>query len=231
MDSDEKKITLDELPDEGSEPEIKNTPRLKKEKPEPRLLKIKKLNPREQVELLGESWRFDKPKRNWGWLIVLLFLVYAEKTKVFHPNMEHRQKYAEQTSGISEAAFIGVDIFDFLFVHPLLFAILIPFVFKLRDSSIVFFDITFSGINAVKKIPAGSLLPPTRVSVKWDEIKSVSMDKAGKRDILILHGKDSPLAELIWDIEVVKKKVIKQVLKGLISEKHPFREFIEKEVT
>lgn len=230
MDNDEKKFTLDELPDKGSEPEIKAPPPPKKEKPEPRLEKIKKLKPSEQVEALGQRWYFDKPKRNWGWLIALIALIYVEKAQLFHPNNEHRKRFAEESHGVSEIAFVGVDIFDFLFVHPLIFAILIPLIFKFWESSAVFFEITFSGINAVRRIPVGTDLAPTRVSVKWDEIKNVSKDKAGKRDILIIHDKDGPVAELIWDIDEVKKKVIKQVVKGLVSNKHPFREFIEKEV-
>lgn len=230
MDKDEKKFTLDELPDQGSEPEIKPTPAPKFEKPEPRIQKIKKLSDAERVEELGRRWYFDTPKRKWGWLVFLVILVALEQSQILENNSAGRRAMAEASFGASEIMFVGVDIFDFLLRHPLVFAILIPFMFKFTIPSEYSFEVTFSGLDTVREVRVGSLLAPTRVRVPWDEIKNVTKGKVASRDILIIHNATGPVAQMIWDIDDTKKKVINQIMKGLVSAKNPFRVFIEKEV-
>ncbi len=230
MATDEKKYSLDELPDQGSEPEVKPTPAPKFEKPEPRIQQIKKLSKADQVEALGKRWYFDMPKRQWGWLVFLIVMIALEQSHILDQNSAGRKAMAENSFGASEIAFIGVDIFDFLLRHPLVFAILIPFIFKFTIPSEYFFEITFGGISTVKEVRVGSIMAPTRVNVPWDEIKNVTKGKVKGREILILHNANGPMAQMIWDIDKIKKKVINQVVKGLVSSKHPFREFIEKDV-
>jgi hypothetical protein len=67
--------------------------------------------------------------------------------------------------------------------------------------------------------------------MKWNDIKSVEKTVVKGREVLILHNLEGPEAQLIWDIDMIKKKVVKQVLTNLVSAKHPMRIFIEKEIT
>lgn len=229
MSSEEKKFKLDELPDKGSEPEIKPSPASKKEKPEPRIQKIKAMSDKERVEALTQRWYFDKPRMRWGWLIALLILFGLEKSGHMKKFQTHREKDVAETDGMM-ATMIEAYGIDTLLKHPLYLAILIPLFFKFRESSKVFFEITFDGIISVRSIKEAESQEPFRVTVKWNDITEVRMAKSGDQDILVIYTGANPVMELIWDIDEVKKKVVKQVVKGLVSQKNPFREFIEKEV-
>lgn len=229
MGTEEKKFKLDELPDNtGSEPDKINHPTPKKAPLEPRLQSFKTLGNTEKAAALSQSWFFDKQIKRWGWLIALLVLLALEKSGHMDQFDVKRKEY--QAAGDKASEFV-LDVFnlEFLLAHPLYLAILIPLFFKFHGNSKYFFEITFQGINAVKSI-AEKNDGPQRVSLKWDEIVSVEKIIVEDRPVLQIHGAKGPSAQLIWDIEIIKKKVIKQILAGLIAKTHPFRIFIEKEV-
>lgn len=229
MGTEEKKFKLDELPDNtGSEPDKIVHPVVKKSAPDPRLQSFKKLDQVEKSAALSQSWFFDKQVKRWGWLIALVVLLAFEKSGHMNEYAKKRKEYQASGDKFSEMV---LDVFglEFLFTHPLYLGLLIPLFFKFHGNSKYFFEITFQGINAVRTI-TGTNDEPQRVSVKWDEILAVEKIVVDGRPVLQIHDAKGPLAQLIWDIEDIKKKVIKQILAGLIAKTHPFRIFIEKEV-
>jgi len=114
--------------------------------------------------------------------------------------------------------------------HPLVLAVLIPVFFKLRRSPDDYFEITFQGIHAVKTLDVPPFHKHLRVKMKWDEINEVKKVVVKGREVIELSNINGPEAQLIWDIDEIKKRVVKQVLMNLVSNKHPMRIFIEKEV-
>ncbi len=230
MSSEEKKIKLDELPDQGSSTDKLKASSVKKTAPpDPRISQLKKMSDSERLETISQKWNFDKKKPKWGWLIALLCLIGLEKSghmKAYDKTREHLEKKEDGASLFVMDTFN----FEFLFKHPLFLAILLPLFFKFSEAEGYFFEITFRGISAVRDITvSGDQI--TRVFVPWDEMTFVDKNSINKRDVLQIHDAKGPQAQLIWDIEDTKKKVIKQVLRGLLSDKHPLSIFIEKEVT
>lgn len=226
----EKKFKLDELPDKGSAtPEIKPPPKASN-KVEPRIEKLKTLNTGQRVQAMEQRWHFDKPKQNWGWLVTLIILLVFEKSGHWDTFLEGMKSASEKSDGITDI-FLDDSLLHFFVKHPIIWGALIPVFFKFRVPSEVFFEITFDGINAVRSIVFNSHQTPVRVKIRWEEITEVTKLKLDKREVLVLHSATGPVAQMIWDIEDVKKKVIKQVVKGLVSNKNVFRIFIEKEVT
>jgi hypothetical protein len=224
----EKKIKLEELPDKGSEPDkIVFTP-VAKSRPEPRLEKLKTLNNAEKIEAIGQSWFFDKQIKRWGWLYVLLLLLVLEKSGHMSAFDKKRKQYRAEGDKASEMV-LDMFSFEFMLVHPLYLAVLIPLFFKFHGPSKLFFEITFYGVNGVRTI-ADQDKEPQRVFTRWDDILMVEKIVVEGRSVIQIHNAKGPHAQLIWDIEDIKKKVVKQVLKGLISNQHPLRIFIEKEV-
>jgi hypothetical protein len=225
----EKKFKLDELPDSGSEPDKIEIPTIVKSKPEPRIENLKQLTDAERVDAIGQLWRFDRSKIKWGWLFFLIALFAFEKSGVlarYHAKKIHIEKESDR---------IGALIFDhaeveFVMKHPLLLALLIPFLFKFKTSANDYFEITFNGLNAVKTIDVPKFQIPLRVKVKWNDIKEVKKIVVKDRSVIELYNLEGPVAQLIWDIDDMKKKVVKRVLMSLISPKHPMRILIEKDV-
>jgi hypothetical protein len=225
----EKKIKLDELPDSGSEPDKIEIPKIIKSKPDPRIENLKQLTDPERVDALGQLWRFDRTKIKWGWLFFLLSLFAFEKSGVL------ATYHAKKIRIEKESDLIGAMIFDspeveFVMKHPLILSLLIPFIFKFRTSSNDYFEITFNGVNAVKTINVSKFQLPLRVKVKWNDIKDAKKIIVKGRDVIELYNLEGPVAQLIWDIDDMKKKVVKRVLISLISPKHPMRILIEKDV-
>jgi hypothetical protein len=225
----EKKFKLDELPDSGSEPDKIEIPKIIKSKPEPRIENLKQLTDPERVDALGEQWRFDRSKIKWGWIFFLISLFAFEKSRVL------ANYHAKKIRIEKESDLIGAMIFDspeveFVMKHPLILSLLIPFIFKFRTSSNDYFEITFNGVNAVKTINVSKFQLPLRVKVKWNDIKDVKKIIVKGRDVIELYNLEGPVAQLIWDIDDIKKKVVKRVLISLISPKHPMRILIEKDV-
>lgn len=213
----EKKIKLEELPDTGSEPDKLVFTALPKSRPEPRLENLKTLSDSERADALGQRWLFDRPMMQWGWLFFLVSLGLLEycKDSVLRTLIRFNFDAPELT---------------YLMRHPLILALLIPFLFKFKTSANDFFEITFNGIDGVKTINVHLYQAPLRIKMKWGDIKAVKKICIKGRDVLELYNLEGPEAQLIWDIDVIKKKVVKQVLKCLVSNKHPLRIFIEKEV-
>lgn len=233
MGTEEKKYKLDELPDHsGSEPDkLAPAPAsIVKPKIDHRVENVKKLNHQKQLEALSQKWHFDKLKRKWMWLIVLLFLFAMEKSGHMKSYYQRRSELSGQTDGMSEYIF-DLLVVDGMIEHPFFLAIFIPLFFKTKESEGLYFEIGFNGINAVEKIDFDLKYGPKRVELLWAEILSVTKKTVNNRPVLEIHDAKGPRALLIWDIDDVKKKVVKQVLKGLIANSHPFRIFIEKEVT
>ena len=225
MDNDEKKFKLDELPAEGSEPSPEPAVLQRKAKTsvDPRLLNMKTLSDAEKREALSQRWHFENPKMNWGWLAALTTLLVLEKKEYFWGPTPKTSSH--------DFSSLFVDFLNpsTLIDHPLYLALLIPFIFKFTRPDEHFFELNFGGVSAVKKIDyVGS--EPNRVFVKWGDVTLVKKILVGKRQVLEIHDAKGPVGQLIWDIDGVKKKVIKQVLKGLVPVKHPMRIFIEKEV-
>jgi hypothetical protein len=225
----EKKFKLDELPDSGSEPDKIEIPKIIKSKPEPRIENLKQLNDSERVHALSQLWRFDRSKIKWGWIFFLFALFAFEKSGVlagYHAKKIHIEKESDR---------IGALIFDhseveFLMKHPLILALLIPFLFKFKTSANDYFEITFNGVNAVKTIDVPKFHKLLRVKVKWNDIKEVKKIVVKDRPVIELYNLEGPVAQLIWDIDDMKKKVVKRVLMSLISPNHPMRILIEKDV-
>jgi len=226
----EKKIKLEELPDSGSEPEIMVSPPKKiKKQTEPRLENLKMLSDSEKVEALAEVWHFDQKKPRWTWLFVLLALFALEKSKVLSDIHANNIKVEKPSDRIGALVFDNPEV-EFLMKHPLVLAVLIPVFFKLRRSPDDYFEITFQGIHAVKTLDVPPFHKHLRVKMKWDEINEVKKVVVKGREVIELSNINGPEAQLIWDIDEIKKRVVKQVLMNLVSNKHPMRIFIEKEV-
>jgi hypothetical protein len=224
----EKKFKLDELPDQGSSSEFRPTPKIAKPLVEPRVENLKGLDQPQRLEALSLRWHFDRPKKLWGWLIVLSFLLYIEKSGVLAENL-HKRGPDELINSILDAIYLTLH-FDYLARHPFALALLIPVFFKFQKRSEFHFDITFDGLETVRSIAPRPREGVVRVKVKWAEIIAVRKEIKNNREILVISDAIGDIAELIWDIEDIKKRVIKQVLKGLVSTKNPFRLFIEKDV-
>ncbi len=233
MGTEEKKFKLDELPDHsGSEPDkLAPAPAsVVKPKADHRVENVKKLNHEKKLDALSQKWHFDKLQRKWMWLVVLIALFALEKSGYMANFYARKAQLSEETGGISDF-FLAVVMIEDAIKHPLFLALFIPFLFKFKESEGLFFEINFNGINAVEKIDFDLKLGPKRVNLPWGEILTISNKTVKNRPVLEIHDAKGPRAQLIWDIDDVKKKVVKQVLKGLIANTHPFRIFIEKEVT
>ena len=225
----EKKFKLDELPDMGSEPDKIEIPKIIKSKPEPRIENLKQLSDPERVDALGQLWRFDKTKIKWGWLFFLVSLFAFEKSGVLETYHAKKIRIDKESDRIGALIFDHSEV-EFVMKHPLILALLIPFLFKFKTSTNDYFEITFNGVNAVKTIDVPKFQIPLRVKVKWNDIKDVKKIIVKGRSVIELYNLEGPVAQLIWDIDDMKKKVVKRVLINLISNKHPMRILIEKDV-
>lgn len=234
-DDSEKKISLDELPDEGSSSFLatpaKTPPRKKKAPADPRITKLRSLETdASKVALMEQYWHFDKKDWLWGWVIYIILLLTVERLDYYQQLMADVAKLDEVTMGFG-SAFTDTLIFFFeaTIKHPSVFIILTPIFFKFKTKSENFFDITFDGISTVKKVITKDSKELTmRVFIKWHDIAKVEKTKAAERDILRLYSPEGRIGEIIWDIEESKKHAVKQLLSGLVSPKHPLREFFSK---
>ena len=227
---DEKKIKLEELPDAGSEPQTEHRPLThpKKNTLEPRIESLKKLDRTQQMDALGQRWYFEKVQKKWDRLLALLGLIVLQKTGLLL-ELAGRELSSPSDGDFIDLSFIREELL-LIFRYPIGFAIFIPIFFKFRYPSLDHFEITFGGINSIRELDVPGNLPPSRVFVKWNDITSVKLGEAKGRPVLMIFGIEGKTAEVIWDIDDIKKKVVKQVLKGLVSPKNPFRDFIEKDV-
>lgn len=230
---DEKKFSLDELPDEGSiqiPKPIARKPRTKNEA-DPRLNTLKEAAPSQKVEVMLQKWYFDERVRNYNWVVYVAILGILEFTPVY-------QQYMAELDLLNRSAFdVGGDILrdytiyiEGIIRHPAVLIILTPLFFSFSKASEFAFEVTFDGIQTVRRfIPLGSKELVTRVLIKWKEIEKVVKTKKDGKEILQLHSLDGHIADLIWYIEIDKKRAIKLLLQGMVSSKHPLRIFLDNE--
>lgn len=233
MDPD-KKLKLDDLPDEGSSSLIAHTkvpskPKQKIEK-DPRLERLKELDDSKKVHEMQTTWHFDRSEWQWGWLVYLLLLMAFQSLDIGPRIAKEFLKLDENSLGFG-SVFTDLIHSDIAYIinHPVLFLILMPLFFKFKASSLYYFDIKFDGISTVDKIEKKGDLPH-RVFIKWGDIKSVTKLIGTKREVLAINGTNEKLGELIWDIEEKKKKAFGLLIKGLVPPSHALRDFLEKEL-
>lgn len=230
---DEKKFSLDELPDEGSIPVPKPPPKRFRKSAEldPRLKALSEAAMPQKVEVMLQRWYFDERIRNYNWVFYVSILLVLEFAPVY-------QQYLEELDLMNRSFFdVGGDIIrdytiflEGIIRHPAVLILLTPLFFNFSKSSDYAFEISFDGINTVRKyIPIGSKEMVSRVLVKWKEIEKIQKAWIDGREILRLHSLDGHIADIIWYIEIDKKRAIKQLLLGLVTSKHPMRVFLENE--
>lgn len=229
MDSDEKKFSLDELPDLGSSlhtPEQpappKNPPKVVKSA-DPRRAVLDKVKPEAQIQILQQSWRFDKKEFLFGWIIYAAFFIMLQV-------LAKSPEFVDEWLRFDEFSLGTVSFMSSIIMNPIIFIILTPFLFKFQTPSATFFDVTFDGISTVAKIYPAKGEFPTRILLKWAEIANVQKTKARERDILLLTTKDAKAVQVIWDIDADKKRGLHQLTKSLIPATHPLRIFLEKDL-
>lgn len=231
--NEEKKISLDELPDEGSVPVPKPPSKKNRTRPEqePRLKALDKATTPQKVEVMLQRWYFDERVRNYNWVPFVAILTILEFAPIY-------QQYMSELDLMNRNFFdVGGDIIreytvliEGLIRHPAVLILLTPLFFNFSKPSDYAFEMSFDGINTVKKVlPVGSKELISRVLVKWREIEKIQKIEIDGKEILRLHSIDGHIADLIWYIETDKKKAIRLLLQGMVVSKHPFRIFLENE--
>ena len=232
-DDSEKRIKLDELPDEGSDPKPKAQTRARptRQTPDPRLEKLKNLDDKSKVESMIQKWYFDNEELSFAWVPFLIILAGLEYSDAYQAYLNELNLLNSRTDQIFGDVLREFTVYIEAFIrHPLVLVVLFPLVFKFKKPSEYFIEISFDGINSVKTVlPHGSKDMVLRTFVKWKEISRVEKGQVNQRPILKLFSPEGKMAEMIWDISTDKKKAIKLILNGLINNKHPMREFLDNE--
>lgn len=232
MSDEEKKVKLDELPDEGSEP-VKPRPvrPKKKEIPEPRITKLKTLDDPLKVEMMKQSWHFDVRNKDYTWVGFIAILLILEFSPIYSQYLSELELMDKNSMGLA-----GSITRDFTFFlegflrHPSIFVIFTPLIFSFSKQSDFYFNVTFDGIHTVRKIiPSSSTEIASRVFIKWKEIERVEKTAVEKKAVLRLYAKDEAIGDLIWHLETDKKRAINLLLRGMINPTHPLRVFLENE--
>ena len=226
MASDEKKFSLDELPDEGSSSvsEKPTAVKVKKAEVDPRKEAIaKSTDNKDKVKILQQSWRFDVPEYLSGWIVYVLCLCAAQA-------WISGTDFLSRWSVLNNFVDGGLSLLGGFISHPIVFILATPFLFRFKTESELYFEINFDGINTLKKIHPGTGEFLTRNLIKWPEITNVQKTKSGSRDILQFHAKDGPVGQMIWDIDIDKKRGVKHLLNSLVVPSHPMRKFLEKDL-
>lgn len=233
MSDDEKKFSLDELPDEGSQP-VKKAPHKKIiQKPaDPRVTNLKNLkSDSSKVEMMVQTWSFDFPEFSFFWMPWAATICIAEWSGYFSTVEGDLQRAVENPFAIGAdvvASFISFG--TVILKHPIILLVLIPVFFRFRKQSEYYFEVTFDGVNTVKKyVPRGSKDQVHRTLVKWDSIKDVKKVSIDDKEILRLMSLDGHIADIIWYIDIEKKRALKLLLSGMISQKNPLRVFLDNE--
>ncbi len=227
----EKKVKLDELPNEGSSLNpLRPTPQHKQivhKEVEPRVEKLKKLDDKTKIEKMGATWDFDRPEMLFGWAIYSLICLAAEYSGFYAAFIKEKATYAGQWMGLEEVFSNLLTMYlDKFIEHPIVFILLTPFIFKFRKTSPYQFTLGFDGISTVNRLGSDS----HRRFIKWNEIDTVGLGIEEKRDVIYLNSLEGRMGLLIWDITDDKKKAIHLLVKGLLAPKHAFRLYLEKEL-
>lgn len=230
----EKKFSLDELPDEGSVP-VPKPPQKKirtKEELDPRLKSLKDVTTPQKVEVMLQRWYFDEPVRNYNWVFYVAFLGILEFLPGYQMYLNELDLMNHNFFNVGGNMVRGFTIYlEGIIRHPAILILLTPLFFRFSRPSEYAFELSFDGINTVKKyLPVGSKELISRVLVKWKEIDRVEKKTFGDKEILRLFSIDGHIADIIWYIDTDKKRAIKLLLQGMVISKHPLRVFLEKEL-
>jgi hypothetical protein len=234
----EKKISLVDLPDEDpltGQPHGKVVLRLPVSKPhskkakDPRLTRLKQLDPETRVQEMSRRWRYDRPEWNTGWLLYLLSLLALQLMDFKGALDGAKQSARDNLFGAGEVFYFLITFgLDGLLKYPLVLGLLTPVFFQLRRSSPYWLEVGFDGIYTVKSFTHQST-SPSRLLVKWDEIREIKKDRAGQREILIFLGASGMIGEMLWDLTPHDKASIGVIIRELVPEGHAFYDFIKKE--
>jgi hypothetical protein len=231
--SEEKKFKLDELPDEGSNSEPQVVAPKKKSQPvkDPRITKLKDLDDASRIDVMEQSWHFDVPEWSFNWVPVLVALIGTQWSGYFSTVRDDIIRARESTMTIGADVFIApLEFGAFIFKHPIILAVLLPLFFRLKRASDYLFKVKFEGIETVKRfLPFGSKEQVQRTLVKWQVITEVKKIEINGKEILSLSSLDGHIADIIWYIDIDKKRALKVLLNGMITSKHPMRVFLENE--
>jgi hypothetical protein len=226
----DKKFTLDELPDEGSEPKNRAPQKILKKIADPRIERLKGLDDSSKVSRMGEKWYFDEREKTYNWTLYVLALSILEFSPVY-------ETYLQEIHSMNDAFFeIGGEVireatifFEAFIKHPFILILLTPVFFRFSKASPYQFSIGFDGIDTVRSfLSVDSKDLVSRVLIKWKEINRVEKTLVGNKEILRLFSSDGHIADLIWYISIEKKRAIKMLLSGMIIPQHPMREFLDK---
>lgn len=232
MSDDEKKLKISELPDEGSSSSPK-TPKQKvlRKDADPRVEKLQLLSEREKVSVMSQTWYFDKSEWSFGWVPYVLILVGLQVTTPYEAYLAELQLLDDNTMDLFGGVLREFTVYlEFLIRNPIILVVLTPLFFKFTRVSDYHFEVTFDGLKTARKVlEHGSKELVTRVFIKWKDITGVEKRKVNNREVLVILTPDGDSGTLIWDIDLDKKKAIKQLLNGLINNKHPLRVFLENE--
>lgn len=233
MSSEDKKFSLDELPDEGSEPKPKAAPKKSPNIPEDaRVVNLKKLvTDKERLEMMDQSWVFDSPEYSFAWIPWATVLIVAEYSGYFVNVREDLRRAAENPFAIGADTFEALISVGTLFLkHPIILLVLTPLFFRFKKRSDYYFEVKFDGISTLRKyIPLGSKEIQGRTFIKWDAIGQVTKVTIDGKEILRLSSADGHIGDLIWYMEIEKKRALKLLLSGMISPKNPLRAFLSNE--
>lgn len=231
----EKKIKISELQDETgapSSPEIppkKKSP--KKDIPEAHqsLKEAKKIS--EKKELTEKEWFFDKPILLKGWIFIGLALILIYLSPLKGHLQQETQSFETDIFDFSRLLMVP-DAMSFLVDHIWIFVLILPIFMKTHATSSSYFRIDFFGINTVEKVlPEKEYNDKSRrITIKWKEITEAKLAKSSQRDIIQLTINNSNKAELIWDISLIKKRVVSKLLSNFVSKDHPLRVLVEKDL-
>ena len=219
MNEEEKKIKIEELPDEGG-PSLPQ-PILKRKKPqsvEPRINNLKGLNESAKMEEMSKKWYFDKKRSNLGMAIGFVVLGL----------LDFLSPYQNYISPIQMGMISST--FETLVRHPLLFSLTFPYFFLSSRKKKEGFTVTFDGIQTVKKkLPPSSKEDLVHVFIKWDEMTRLEKDYVEDKEILKIFSIDGHIGDIIWYIEIHKKRAVLRLLNTMLIKTHPMLVFLENE--
>lgn len=227
---DEKKVKLEELPDEGSSSLTLKKPKVvihvNKEQ-DPRLENLRELDSEAKLEVLSKTWSFDRPQYLFGWLVYIVAIILIQQMFTMKEATVQVQGDSDFNMAQVFSPFISFGL-ESLLKKPILLIFLTPIFFKMKKESPYKFVLTFDGIQTVDKISDRQGLGSNIVRFKWADIVGVEKGKENERDILIFNSRTDRLGVIIWDIKSEEKKAIGHLLRGLIKSDHPLRKFWEK---
>lgn len=221
---DEKKFTLDDLPDEGSVPKAK--PKKIKVEADPRVVQLKTVDDKTKIKIMEKRWLFDVRRYNFGWIIFVAVLIGLEAAPLY-------EEYLNELDMLNSDFIVDAPefirqftvYFESILRHPAVFILLTPFIFSFSSASPYEFEIHFDGINTVKKF----VKDPSQTVIRWPDIFRVEKKTIDGKSILSLHSVERHLGDVIWYIDVEKKKAVKVLVNTLVPLSHPLRAFLHNE--